>query len=170
MAEISNFQIGQTVELQDGRTATVQFTGTTHFAAGDWLGVELDDATGKNDGAVQGERYFTCSAGYGMFVRPAVAQIIDQPTPRPAARINRKANGTAIKGRPSSVAVDGLRRQSSLQSSIAKRQSINAGSPTRSSIGVSALELRVSIVVNIPEHPNYAHVLTVKKPIPQQAA
>ena len=151
MAELPEFQIGQTVELQDSRTATVQFVGPTHFAAGDWLGVELDDATGKNDGAVQGERYFTCSPGYGMFVRPAVAQVIDQPTPKPTARSGHKANGTAVKGRPSSVALDGLRRQNALQSSVAKRQSINASSPTPSTTGSSVFGSRVSIMIDIPK-------------------
>ncbi len=50
MGELSDFEPGQTVELSDGRTATVRFAGNTHFAAGDWIGVELDDASGKNDG------------------------------------------------------------------------------------------------------------------------
>ncbi|KAL2059577.1 hypothetical protein ABVK25_000870 [Lepraria finkii] len=110
MPELSDFQVGQTVELSDGRTATVQYAGSTHFAAGEWVGVELDTTTGKNDGEVQGQRYFDCRPGHGMFIRPNVATIIDQPTPKPAPRVNGKANGTATKGRPSSMA-GGLKRQ-----------------------------------------------------------
>lgn len=130
MPELSDFEIGQTVELSDGRTALVQFAGNTHFAAGDWVGVELDDASGKNDGSVQGQRYFDCLAGHGMFIRPSVARIIDESTPKPKLQTYGKVNGAATKGKPSNMAAGGLRRQSVLDPKAGKRQSINAGSPT----------------------------------------
>ena len=130
MGELSDFQIGQTIELQDGRTATVRYVGSAHFAGGDWVGVELDDATGKNDGEVQGERYFDCKPGHGMFVRPGVTQIIDQPTPKQSGRTEGRTNGTVTKSRPQSMVPGGLRRQSVVDPAVRKRQSINAGSPT----------------------------------------
>ena len=129
MPELSEYQVGQSVELSDGRTATVRFAGSTHFAAGEWVGVELDDATGKNDGEVQGQRYFACPQGYGMFIRPNVATIIDQPTPKAAPRMNGNAHGAAVNGRPSSMTV-GLKRQNVLDPKASKRESMNAGSPT----------------------------------------
>ena len=52
---------------QNGRVA---YVGTTHFASGLWLGVELEAQVGKNDGSVEGERYFRCRPEYGVFVRP----------------------------------------------------------------------------------------------------
>ncbi|CAL1135370.1 unnamed protein product, partial [Cladocopium goreaui] len=36
------------------------------------VGLELDDAQGKNDGVVRGYRYFCCPPNHGLFVRPAV--------------------------------------------------------------------------------------------------
>jgi dynactin complex subunit len=48
----------------------VRFLGPTDFAEGDWVGVELEEAQGKNDGMVQDRRYFTCKVGpwdVGMF-------------------------------------------------------------------------------------------------------
>lgn len=131
MVELSEIQLGQTVELSDGRTATVQFSGNTHFAAGDWVGVVLDDTSGKNDGSVQGQRYFDCAQGHGMFIRPAAVAIVNkQPTPKPGTHMNGIANGAATKGRPSSVTGVNLRRQSVLDPTAIQRQSMNAASPT----------------------------------------
>ena len=143
MGELSDFQIGQQVELSDGRAATVQFIGNTHFAAGDWIGVELEDTSGKNDGEVQGQRYFDCRKNHGMFVRPAAITVLDQPTPKPGPRMNGNANGTVSKPRPSSMVAGGSKRQSVLDSVTLKRQSINAASPTPAS---RVSRLAVSIV------------------------
>lgn len=131
MGELSDFCIGQTVELQDGQLATIQFLGQTNFAAGNWVGVALDDATGKNDGSVQGRRYFDCQPGHGMFVRPAATKILEQPTPKANGRLQAKVNGEGIRGRKSTAAGKG-RRESTADVAAAKRQSINAGSPTPS--------------------------------------
>lgn len=143
MSELSDFDIGQAIELSDGRTATVQYTGNTQFAPGDWLGVVLDDATGKNDGSVQGQRYFDCRPGYGMFLRPAAATVVDEPTPKPKERPRIRANGTATKTRPQSMTGGGLKRQSLADPGASKRQSINAGSPTPGANG--ALRARLGV-------------------------
>ena len=144
MAELSEFQPGQLIELSDGRPATIRFVGSTHFAPGDWIGVELDDDTGKNDGEVQGQRYFDCPASSGMFVRPAAVVVLDQPAqevPEPE-RPAPKQNGTALKPRPSSMITAGSKRQSLMDPKGAKRQSINAPSPTPAS-RVSRLAVRM---------------------------
>ncbi|KAI0207755.1 CAP-Gly domain-containing linker protein 4 [Lamellibrachia satsuma] len=49
----------------------VKYIGNVDFADGIWLGVELRTPKGKNDGSVQGRRYFTCRAGHGLVVRPS---------------------------------------------------------------------------------------------------
>ncbi|KAF3482989.1 dynactin [Arthroderma uncinatum] len=95
---------GQLIKLADGRHATIRFIGPTRFAPGEWIGLELEDASGKNDGSVQGERYFECEYGYGMFVRaPAIIEIIEQPKkeePRAAPK-----SGLDGRGRPPSMAM-----------------------------------------------------------------
>lgn len=83
---------GQYARLTDGRLGTVQFAGTTLFAPGDWVGVVLENATGKNDGAVQGHRYFHCTPGHGIFVRPTALYIIDHlPVKQPP--LSRRISG-----------------------------------------------------------------------------
>lgn len=39
------------------KVGTLRYLGTTDFAPGEWAGVELDEAIGKNDGSVAGRRY-----------------------------------------------------------------------------------------------------------------
>ncbi|TKY90190.1 hypothetical protein EX895_000188 [Sporisorium graminicola] len=61
------------------RKGTVRFVGPTRFATGTWVGVEYDEPVGKNDGAVAGERYFTCKPNFGGFVRPDKLQVGNFP-------------------------------------------------------------------------------------------
>ena len=34
-----------------------------------WIGIVLDEPTGKNDGSIKDERYFQCEENRGVFVR-----------------------------------------------------------------------------------------------------
>jgi len=40
------------------------------YISGKWVGVVLDDDSGKNNGEVQGKKYFSCPDNHGIFVRP----------------------------------------------------------------------------------------------------
>ncbi|CAF0703170.1 unnamed protein product [Brachionus calyciflorus] len=47
----------------------IRYIGRTKFARGTWIGVELEEQAGINDGSVEGVRYFTCPEKKGVFVR-----------------------------------------------------------------------------------------------------
>ena len=74
-------QLGDRVRVM-GRYAvhegTCKYFGTTLFREGYWVGVELDQPNGKNDGSVEGTRYFSCRPKYGLFARAQVVEVLPQ--------------------------------------------------------------------------------------------
>ncbi|XP_053716592.1 dynactin subunit 1-like isoform X3 [Synchiropus splendidus] len=71
-------KIGSVVEVTGkGQRGTVAYIGATLFASGKWVGVILDEPKGKNDGTVQGKRYFTCEENHGIFVRQSQIQVVE---------------------------------------------------------------------------------------------
>lgn len=117
MAEKS-LKVGSRVEIvgKDVK-GKVAFVGTTTFSAGKWYGVVLDEAKGKNNGCVQGKTYFTCPDNYGIFVRQAQLQVIEEDT--------------GLKGRASSSAsIGSLENVSSgKETTEKKRKSSTTGIP-----------------------------------------
>merc|ERR1719163_2319201 len=77
---------GRRVRLAKGGTGVVRFAGRTRFAGGVWLGIELDEPAGKNDGSVAGTRYFTCEhtppsdGHFGLFVRCGAVAAVQPAT------------------------------------------------------------------------------------------
>ncbi|KNC48857.1 uncharacterized protein AMSG_04602 [Thecamonas trahens ATCC 50062] len=73
--------IGNRVSVR-GKPGTVAFVGYTQFdPRGEWVGVALDEAWGRNDGSVAGVQYFDCAAKHGIFVRPAIVSHLKSPMP-----------------------------------------------------------------------------------------
>ncbi|KAF7259485.1 hypothetical protein EG68_03150 [Paragonimus skrjabini miyazakii] len=71
-------RVGTRVEVVGKDTiGTVAFIGATQFSSGKWIGVVLDEPKGKNNGTVQGKRYFTCDEDHGIFVRPTQLKLLD---------------------------------------------------------------------------------------------
>uniref|UniRef100_A0A803W0H2 Dynactin subunit 1 n=1 Tax=Ficedula albicollis TaxID=59894 RepID=A0A803W0H2_FICAL len=71
-------KVGSRVEvIGKGHRGTVAYLGATLFATGKWVGVILDEAKGKNDGTVQGRKYFTCEENHGIFVRQSQIQVFE---------------------------------------------------------------------------------------------
>ncbi|CAF3949096.1 unnamed protein product [Adineta steineri] len=73
----NSFVIGDRVTA-NGKSGAVAFIGPTKFADGEWIGIILDEAQGKNDGSYEGTRYFETEANRGLFCRAAKVQRLVQ--------------------------------------------------------------------------------------------
>lgn len=78
------------------KVGTVRFLGSTEFAAGEWVGIELDSKTGKNDGSVGNKRYFQCQPEYGVFV--PLGRV------KPYVETSKASSSAATASRPSLTA------------------------------------------------------------------
>lgn len=65
----------------DHRRGAVLFIGEVPEipGVGAWIGVALDEPTGKNDGSVKGQKYFDCPTNHGVFVRAERVEVGDFP-------------------------------------------------------------------------------------------
>ncbi|KAK9768156.1 hypothetical protein K7432_001450 [Basidiobolus ranarum] len=107
-------QLGNKVLVQN-KPGVIRFIGNTAFAKGRWIGVELDEPLGKNDGIVGGKVYFKCRPKHGMFVRasqlkslhgtPAKRLFNDSATPETsrnsATPVTRFSRSNTHNGQPS---------------------------------------------------------------------
>ncbi|KAJ7987038.1 hypothetical protein DPEC_G00334610 [Dallia pectoralis] len=66
-----DYQVGEMVWVNGNKPGHVHYLGETQFAPGQWAGIVLEEAIGKNDGSVAGVRYFQCEDGMGIFTRPS---------------------------------------------------------------------------------------------------
>lgn len=72
-------KIGRKVVLTNKKTGIVRFIGMTKFSSGIWYGIELNRPVGKNDGSVQGVRYFKCPDQCGIFVQfPRISRLLSE--------------------------------------------------------------------------------------------
>ncbi|KAF7218339.1 CAP-Gly domain-containing linker protein 3 isoform X2 [Nothobranchius furzeri] len=79
MLSALGLKLGDRVVLDDMKSGTLRFCGTTEFASGQWVGVELDEPEGKNDGSVGGVRYFICPPKLGIFAPVSkISKPVDQ--------------------------------------------------------------------------------------------
>eukprot|EP01147_Barroeca_monosierra_P005206 gene5206-8809_t len=75
-------QVGQRCECDTKKgthRGTVRFVGKTEFQDGLWIGVQLDEPYGNNDGSVKGVQYFSCSPKYGVFLKPSNVRVGNYP-------------------------------------------------------------------------------------------
>lgn len=67
--DTDSFIVGDRIWVNGVRPGVIAYIGETKFAPGEWAGVVLDEAVGKNDGSVGAKRYFYCPPNRGIFSR-----------------------------------------------------------------------------------------------------
>eukprot|EP00943_MAST-04B_sp_MAST-4B-sp1_P005829 g5829.t1 len=81
-SDTSAINVGDKVEVERcGKVeiAYVAYVGPVHFGKtatsnNNFLGLILENPTGKNNGTVQGRKYFECKNNYGVFVRSSTVR------------------------------------------------------------------------------------------------
>ncbi|XP_034667337.1 restin homolog isoform X16 [Drosophila subobscura] len=104
--------VGDRVIVSSGfgsRPGILRYLGETSFAPGNWCGVELDEASGKNDGAVDGIRYFECKPKYGVFVPIAKVSLSPSSKKTRLSRAGSRESLTSI-GTMNSIATTNTSR------------------------------------------------------------
>ncbi|KAH7911588.1 dynein associated protein-domain-containing protein [Hygrophoropsis aurantiaca] len=114
------------VEISAGR-GIVRFCGTTSFSPGKWVGIELYEPKGKNDGTINGIVYFSCKPNHGVFIRPSQVKIIATEPERPPVNRSQAAVSRSAIGHQRTPST-GLARAASLRSSGSSR----SASPVKS--------------------------------------
>uniref|UniRef100_A0A7S2W2E0 CAP-Gly domain-containing protein n=1 Tax=Mucochytrium quahogii TaxID=96639 RepID=A0A7S2W2E0_9STRA len=74
---------GRRVQIKSsGETGYVAYIGRLQGKSGEFIGVSLDRPVGKNDGSVNGKRYFDCGPNRGTFVREENVHVISSNASR----------------------------------------------------------------------------------------
>ncbi|KAF7726403.1 hypothetical protein EC973_008737 [Apophysomyces ossiformis] len=136
--ETSKLSVGDRVAVESmGIVGTLKYMGPTQFKAGTWAGIQLDTiGTGKNNGSVNGVRYFTCPPRTGIFVMLCKLTPVDQNTPSnsptkkrrstPSSTLRSRASPYIGLSQPSKGPVKPEASQSAIMSSptwMARRRS-----------------------------------------------
>ena len=97
--------VGMRVLVHGKLQGVLRFAGRTAF--GDpkitrWYGIELDDPVGKNDGSVNGVRYFKAASKHGLFTLPSNAMPLTAAVAAGALAMGHPAH-SAAPDRPASA-------------------------------------------------------------------
>ncbi|KAH9525482.1 CAP-GLY domain-containing linker protein 1 [Bulinus truncatus] len=132
---VDDFKIGDRIWVSGSKPGVIAFIGETQFAAGDWAGVVLDEAVGKNDGSVMGVRYFQCEPKRGVFSRLSKLSYTPQSPSRPPSQ------GHDSVSSDSKISSTPLATTNGTTSSIPSRPSSRLGMSSSKNLSTSSSSL-----------------------------
>ena len=71
----SAVSVGSQVRVDNKYAGFCRFKGSVQGRKGVWLGLEMDDTVGDNDGSLDGVSYFKTHDGQGMFIREEAGRV-----------------------------------------------------------------------------------------------
>ncbi|TKY89957.1 hypothetical protein EX895_001255 [Sporisorium graminicola] len=182
MAAPQPLRLHSRVKVSNLGHGEVLFVGQTSFAQGVWVGIELDNQNGKNNGSVQGKRYFECQDGYGVFVRSSQIHVLSPeeemhsvddeplPPPTPAARASRPPSTTT----PSATAAARLSPRKGVTSTPARaaapRASLAPSAPPSAVRRTSAVSVGSSLSSASASRPPTSASITSRSSSPVKPA
>ena len=157
-------EVGDKVVLVDKRIGVVRFVGETSFASGIWYGIELSKPIGKNDGSIEGVKYFDCKPSHGLFVPPGrILRVTKSPQKHndeifaddESSECSLSLSRSSSERAKSPLSLRRLRSRSSLKSSsfsptsypVTSSNNVNSLPPTNNNSS-SWLTLGVNVFVN----------------------
>ena len=136
-------RIGSRVRVR-GHEATVRYHGKVEYAKGDYFGVEMDRAVGKNNGTVRGKKYFECPKKHGLLVKAWEVEAIDSAPKDASTRIQASQSNVVAESETAQAGSPGRRLESTVspcQRCIADRR--------RTGQTLNALQTDLYLVVGI---------------------
>lgn len=130
----------------------VRFVGETRFKPGSWVGIELEEADGRNDGSVQGVRYFQCPPARGVFVLPSAVQCIEGDGDRAGGACEVGHQHAADHDQPSATASGSTDPTAGDGTMVAACDNVQAFGLTRGGSRVKAVSSRLCDT-SLPEGP-----------------
>ncbi|XP_022080743.1 dynactin subunit 1-like isoform X2 [Acanthaster planci] len=154
---------GSKVEIiGKGLHGKVAFVGVTAFASGKWIGVVLDEPKGKNNGIVQGKKYFSCPDNHGIFVRQSQITVEESPpgsgtaspgTASPAPTGIPKADKLSPSGKKQPASTSIKSSESPAEKSLSVRRIAKYSPARRSTEGLSRSRVE-SPITDAPSTPS----------------
>lgn len=126
-------RVGQNVKTtsKEPYQGILRYIGPVDGVLGTFCGIELSDATGKNDGSVKGKSYFECAPKHGVFVKKELVVVI--PATKPVGKRASVAGVPATSTARTTTSIAASKRQSIAPAvrTNAARQSISHAAPVK---------------------------------------
>ena len=87
---LKDLQIGDRVIIGGKKYGTLKYLGPIHVSQGIWCGIKLDEPLGKNNGKLEGTRYFKCQHRFGVFAPIHRVEKVDMNS-REARQLSRQS-------------------------------------------------------------------------------